>query len=327
MDSTTDIREQLLQSWLSQHYEIVENSLVPVSGDASFRRYFRFTAKNTNGFDQVSLVAIDAPPDLENSQPFVDVCKLLRQHECVAPEIFKYSLEDGFFVIEDFGNQLLLDALNNNSVDHLYGLAIQSLIKMQTISAHSLPKYNSELLQREMHLFTDWYLAKHKQVTIDDSLQLLLNDTYALLEENALAQPQVFVHRDYHSRNLMILDYDKLGIIDFQDAVEGPITYDLVSLLRDCYIDWPQSKIDRFIEVFMNLVSSNTAEPQDFIRWFDLMGLQRHLKAIGIFCRLNYRDNKSSYLNDIPRTITYVERISAKYDELNSFNKFICTLT
>ena len=325
MESTTDTRKYLLQNWLNENYDLVDDSLAPVSGDASFRRYYRFTAKGAHGFDRVSLVAVDAPPDLENSQPFIDICQLLRQHDCLAPEIFEYSLEKGFFVIEDFGNQLLLDTLNENSSDYLYSSAMQSLIKMQTIDTTTLPKYDSELLQREMQLFSDWYLTKHKQINIDDSLQELLSNTYSLLESNALEQPQVFVHRDYHSRNLMMLDYDRLGIIDFQDAVEGPITYDLVSLLRDCYIAWPQEKIDQWVEQFIEMLP-HKIESERFIRWFDLMGIQRHLKATGIFCRLNYRDNKPDYLNDIPRTLNYVSNVSSKYDDLKSFNKFISTL-
>ena len=326
MNSQTDTRKLLLHNWLNERYEVVENSFAPVSGDASFRRYFRFIAKNIHGFNQVSLVAVDAPPDLENSQPFIDISQLLRQHQCLAPEIYESSLEEGFFVIEDFGNQLLLDSLNENSADYLYDIAMQSIIKMQTISTTTLPKYNSELLQREMQLFSDWYLTKHKQLEFDSTLQELLTNTYALLKNNALEQPQVFVHRDYHSRNLMVLDYERLGIIDFQDAVEGPITYDLVSLLRDCYIDWPQEMIDQWVKQFISMLPEKNFDAEKFMRWFDLMGIQRHLKATGIFCRLNYRDNKSAYLNDIPRTLNYIANVSAKYDELKSFNTFIRTI-
>ena len=166
MNSTTDKRKQLLQNWVNKHYD-VENGLSPVSGDASFRRYFRFTAKNAHGFEKISLVAVDAPPDLENSQPFIDVCQLLRQHDCHAPEIFEHSLEKGFFIIEDFGNQLLLDSLNENSADYLYDAAMQTLIKMQTISTTTLPKYDSKLLQREMQLFSDWYLLSKAMISVN----------------------------------------------------------------------------------------------------------------------------------------------------------------
>ena len=175
-----------------------------------------------------------------------------------------------------------------------------------------------------MSLFSDWYLKKHKQIKLDENKAELLTTTYSILEKSALEQPKVFVHRDYHSRNLMLLPDNKLGIIDYQDAVQGPITYDLVSLLRDCYISWPQEKIDQWIKQFHSLLSNNhDLNLQQFQRYFDLMGVQRHLKAIGIFCRLKYRDDKHSYIDDIPRTLNYVMQVSANYDELKSFHTFL----
>ena len=260
MINTTDKRVQLLQTWLNKNYDIAEESFVAVSGDASFRRYFRFTAKNEMGFQQVSLIAVDAPPHLESSQPFLDIAELLFKNQLPVPEIYQHALQDGFYIQQDFGDQLLYDSLNKNSADHLYGLAMSYLAKMQQVSTNGIPPYNSELLQREMHLFSDWYLIKHKNLHLNEDYKKALTDTYNLLESNALEQPQVFVHRDYHSRNLMVLDYDQLGIIDFQDAVKGPITYDLVSLLRDCYIDWPQEKIDQWTNHFMTSLSKHYGE-------------------------------------------------------------------
>ena len=324
MNNTIDKRAQLLQDWLNSLFNIVENSFAPVSGDASFRRYFRFIAKNEMGVEQLSLIAVDAPPGKEDSQRFIDIALLLSDNKLPAPKIFVAS-DDGFYVQQDFGDQLLHSCLNENSVDHLYDIAMTHIASTQQLSASNLPAYNSELLQKEMRLFTDWYLSKHLNVTLTNDDQTLLATAYQFLETSALEQPQVFVHRDYHSRNLMVLDNDKLGIIDFQDAVLGPITYDLVSLLRDCYIDWPQQKIDSWITQFINKLP-NQYDNAQFIRWFDLMGMQRHLKAIGIFSRLNYRDKKPAYMNDIPLTMNYVLAISDKYEELKPFHNLVSRL-
>ena len=323
MNNTTDERQLLLQDWLSDYYNMNSVKLTPVSGDASFRRYFRFNYPSSHEGEQLTLIAVDAPPAQENSQPFVEVCELLYTHQCPVPKIYLSSLNNGFFVIEDFGDELLLNCLNDETANDLYFHAMQSIIKMQTINASTLPRYDSLLLQREMHLFTDWYLVKHKNISPDDELKDLLKNTYQLLEANALEQPEVFVHRDYHSRNLMVRANKPLGIIDFQDAVNGPVTYDLVSLLRDCYIDWPQNRVDGWCKQFYEMLPDKNFDWETFMRWFDLMGIQRHLKATGIFCRLNYRDNKPAYLNDIPRTLNYINSVSARYPELSSFNSFI----
>ena len=321
----TDNRAQLLQDWIHSLFDVLDNSFVPVSGDASFRRYFRFIAKNEMGLDQLPLIAVDAPPEQEDSQRFIDIALLLSDHQLPAPKIFVAS-DDGFYVQQDFGDQLLLSSLNESSVDHLYAIAMNHIVAMQRLPTIDLPPYNSQLLQREMSLFTDWYLIKHSNTTLSDNDQSMLMSTYKILEANALQQPQAFVHRDYHSRNLMILEDDNLGIIDFQDAVLGPITYDLVSLLRDCYIDWPQQKINLWISQFLAKQTTQYDHAQ-FVRWFDLMGIQRHLKAIGIFSRLNYRDGKPSYMNDIPRTMNYVLSVTDKYDDLKPFHTFINQLT
>ena len=325
MNDTTDKRAQLLQDWIHSLFDVVENSFLPVSGDASFRRYFRFVAKNEKGVDQLPLIAVDAPPEKEDSQRFIDIALLLTDNNLPAPKIFVAS-DEGFYVQQDFGDQLLLNCLNESTVDHLYDIAMSNIVAMQQLKAADFPPYNSELLQREMGLFTDWYLDKHINAALSDHDQHILTSTYKNLEISALEQPQAFVHRDYHCRNLMLLDNDKLGIIDFQDAVLGPITYDLVSLLRDCYIDWPQKKIDLWVNTFIKKLPIRH-DNEKFVRWFDLMGIQRHLKAIGIFSRLNYRDNKPSYMNDIPRTLNYVLTISEKYDELKPFHTLISKLT
>ncbi len=321
MNHTTDNRAQLLQDWINSLFDVLEDSFEAVSGDASFRRYFRFIAKNEMGFKQLPLIAVDAPPEKEDSQRFIDIALLLIDHNLPAPKIYMAS-DDGFYIQQDFGDQLLYSLLNENSSDHLYSTAMNHIVAMQQLPTSSLPSYNSELLQTEMTLFTDWFLKKHLNISLSHNDKEMLATTYQLLENNALEQPQAFVHRDYHSRNLMVLDDSNIGIIDFQDAVLGPITYDLVSLLRDCYIDWPQQKIDSWIDQFTNKLS-NQYDHAQFVRWFDLMGMQRHLKATGIFSRLNYRDNKPSYMNDIPRTMQYIMTVSEKYPELKPFHTFV----
>lgn len=322
MIHTTDERATLLYEWINQQYGIVENSFSVVSGDASFRRYFRFVAKYAYEQKNISLIAVDAPPELENSQPFIDIADLLAKSELPVPKIHQYDLIKGFYIQEDFGDRLLLDHLNETSADVLYKHAISQICGMQDVNTDSLPLYDAHLLQKEMHLFTDWFIDRHLKISLSEDDKTIIEHCFQLLENNALDQPQVFVHRDYHSRNLMLLEDNKLGIIDFQDAVKGPITYDLVSLLRDCYITWPQSKIDRWLE-FSHRQLDATFSLEQLTRWFDLMGIQRHLKAVGIFCRLNYRDGKSEYLNDIPRTLNYIKQVCKNYPELREFNRLI----
>lgn len=317
MNHTTDERTSLLQTYICQHYEMEENSLAVISGDASFRRYFRFNRQAGE-----SLIAVDAPPELENSEPFIEIAKLLDVNDIPTPKIYHYDLVQGFYIQQDFGDQLLLAALNDESADTLYSQAIKQIVDMQTVNASYLPLYDAALLQKEMHLFTDWFIEKHLDMHLSRNENTVLETCFKLLEANALEQPQAFVHRDYHSRNLMMLDNNKLGVIDFQDAVNGPITYDLVSLLRDCYIAWPQDKIENWLQYFYKQLNTHYSISL-LTRWFDLMGLQRHLKAVGIFCRLNYRDNKPSYLNDIPRTMNYIKSVSGKYPELSAFHQLV----
>ena len=326
MNHTTDRRATLLHTWICQQYEVKENSFSAVSGDASFRRYFRFIAKHADGKDNVSLIAVDAPPELENSQPFIDVACLLEKNNIPVPKIYQQDLKQGFYIQQDFGDTLLLDILNAHSSDALYKQAMHYILDIQKVSTEHLPLYDSQLLQKEMNLFSDWFIKKHLNLTLSTGDNAHIQTCFKLLEANALEQPQVFVHRDYHSRNLMVLDDNSLGIIDFQDAVKGPITYDLVSLLRDCYIAWPQMNIDQWLKHFYQKLNCEYTLEQ-FTRWFDLMGVQRHLKATGIFCRLNYRDHKSSYLNDIPRTLNYIVDTSKKYSELSELNKILSKLS
>lgn len=311
-------RHQQLIQWLSNLYPNTDIKLVSVSGDASFRKYHRFNY--TDG----SLIVMDSAPALENNQSFIDTTNLLKRHNINVPDILHKNIEDGFFVISDFGNRLLLDKLNTDNADHFYGLTLEEIVKIQAVDTQTLAPYNCTLLLREMQLFTDWYLCKHKNINLNTEIETVLADSFEYLNKSALEQPQVFVHRDFHSRNLMIINDETLGIIDYQDAVLGPITYDLVSLLRDCYINWPQDKITEWQQLFLdNLPIANKIELTQLTRWFDLMGAQRHLKAIGIFCRLYYRDNKSAYLGDIPRTMNYLVHVCSQYKELQKLHKLL----
>ena len=303
-------RENLLKDWLASLTEYSLSDIRPASADASFRRYFRVTDQN----DGNTYVVMDAPPDKEDCTPFIHVAHLLRGVGVNAPEILKENNEQGFLLLSDLGDQPYLDHLSNERADDMYADAISALIQMQTIK-NDLPAYDEQRLRDEMDLFESWYLNKHLDVVLNDKQKSDLKTTFSLLIESALEQPQVFVHRDYHSRNLMLLDKDNPGVIDFQDAVIGPITYDLVSLFKDCYIEWPGDKIKNWLDDYLQK-SGHAFNKQQLIRWFDLMGVQRHLKVLGIFSRLNYRDGKAQYLNDLPLTLKYVVDTCKRYQQL-----------
>lgn len=315
-----DFRTLTLRDWLENDLLLTINALEPASSDASFRRYFRITTPDG------TLIAMDAPPDRENIAPFLHVADLMAGIGVNVPAIFHHHPSDGFLLLEDFGNRCFLDALNTDSADALYQQAFDTLFALQTglvPQSTELPHYDRALLTRELAIFNDWFV----QQWLDSELPAeLWQTTQALLIESALKQPVCCVHRDYHSRNLMVVDDDAPGIIDFQDAVIGPITYDLVSLLRDCYIAWPQNRIDRWRDQYHRRLRNAgliSVEADSFKRWFDLMGMQRHLKAIGIFARLHLRDGKSGYLNDIPRTLNYVVSVADAYPELADFTRFL----
>ncbi len=319
LNAIDNTRHNEIHHWLKKILQSTPYSLDTASSDASFRRYFRVTT------DKQSWILMDAPPAQEDTKPFIKVASFLYQHGVHVPEIIAQDEQLGFLLLSDFGNQPYLELLNNQSVESLYQSAIDSLITIQTIAsdAINLPPYDQALLQQEMDLFPRWFLEQHLSVEPPSFLQ----STFDLLIDNALEQPQVIVHRDYHSRNLMHTVQNSPGIIDFQDAVIGPISYDLVSLLRDCYISWPEQTLADCIDYYLTqaqqkglLVGIST---EQFTRWFDLMGLQRHIKVLGIFCRLNYRDNKPNYINDLPLTLHYVKQISAKYPEFSELHRFL----
>jgi aminoglycoside/choline kinase family phosphotransferase len=301
-------RAAQLNHWLNQ-LGYRDYRLSPASEDASFRSYLRLET------DAESLIIMDAPPAKESCTQFIAVAQKLRDAGLSAPEIIAHNPGQGFLVLTDFGGSDYLSQLNPETEGSLYGDALAALLQMQTrIDAADLPPYDEALLNREMDLFHDWFLGKLLGVSLDPGQQAIWQSIKQVLVENALVQPQVFVHRDYHSRNLMKLETGNPGILDFQDAVRGPITYDLVSLLRDCYIDWPPIRVDELALDYYEFARVNDlvdVKAAQFMRWFNLMGIQRHLKAIGIFSRLKLRDGKSGYLKDILRTLEYLRQVSA----------------
>ncbi|MCW8963680.1 MAG: phosphotransferase [Gammaproteobacteria bacterium] len=318
-------RTDLIFQWLKDHGYPVKN-LHPASSDASFRRYLRAD------MGDATHIVMDAPPENEDCQPFVDIAKALFDSGLNVPQVLEEDLEQGFLLLDDLGDRLYLGELDQESVDRLYGDAIGALVTLQAggPSDDELPSYDEALLLQEMELFRGWFLIRHLGLELDEETNAALDVTFRFLADSALGQPRVCVHRDYHSRNLMVSDTHNPGILDFQDAVIGPVTYDLVSLLRDCYIAWPREQVEDWALGFHELALQSGilnrelhADEKQFLVWFDLMGVQRHLKAIGIFSRLNHRDGKSGYLDDIPRTLYYVEEVSGRYPELTDLHNLI----
>ena len=316
-----------LKYWLEDELGFDDCTIVPASSDASFRRYFRVSSGDT------SQIVMDAPPDKEDCGPFISIASTLADLGLNVPLILEADVRRGFLLMSDLGSTHYLQALNEQNVERLYGDALHALQLLQTASVEDagIPDYDRDLLVREMALFRDWYLARHLQLDMSEALSEVLEQSFVFLAEEALGQPRAWVHRDYHSRNLMVTEMSNPGILDFQDAVIGPVTYDLVSLLRDCYVRWPQERLMGWVRDYLAISQAKGmlagVDPQQFQRWFDLMGVQRHLKAIGIFARLNYRDGKPGYLPDIPRTLVYVLEVSARYSELNPLRRLLEELT
>lgn len=314
-----DSRLAEIKLWVSDFLKSEDFNIVPASSDASFRRYFRVSTQNA------SWIVMDAPPNKEDIGPFIKIGQFLGLQQIHVPEILAQETQSGFLLLSDLGDMPYLDVLTDSTADDLYTDAIDSLVNIQSCDtdAITLPHYDRSLLQRELDLFPDWFLSRHLDISPPHCLQA----SFDFLINNALSQPQVIVHRDYHSRNLMAMSDRNPGIIDFQDAVIGPISYDLVSLLRDCYIAWPQQKIDDWLLHYYKLAQQRdlltNCDLATFTRWFDLMGLQRHLKVLGIFCRLNYRDNKPNYMDDLPQTLSYVMQVCQRYEDLHEFTEFL----
>lgn len=319
-----------LQNWVGEfqpgQLPAAGLQLVPVTGDAGFRSYFR---SNT----QPPFIAALAPPDQENNPAFVNIAIAMARGGVHVPKIFAVNYEQGFLLQEDLGATLFLDVLSAENQAQLYDRAEAALLQIQALPSDStlFPHYGSELLRCELELFTEWFVSGLLDVQLDTWARDLLDDFFAVLLSSAGEQPQVVVHRDFHSRNLLLLGDGGVGVIDFQDAVHGPISYDLVSLLRDCYIRWPRTVVEQRVEGFRcKLLGQSAVQGQvvtlpdsaTFLRWFDLMGLQRHLKVLGIFSRLSLRDGKARYLDDLPLVLRYVLEVAQKYPEADDFYRW-----
>ncbi len=309
----TDLRLDLLTDWLAHFFGDENFVITSASDDASFRRYFRIERNNA------TFIAMDAPPEKENSDTFIKIATLLNANNIYAPKIIETDLVQGFLLLEDLGNVTFLQALNENNRINLYKKAINELIKIQKIDYQNkdLPLYDNVLLTNEMQLLIDWYLPQKKA----NPSPLLLTDIFQLLSDNAQNSPQVFVHRDYHARNLMVIK-EKIAVIDFQDAVIGSNTYDLCSLLKDAYLELSTDEIQILLHYYHTQAHIKLNFLQ-FEKQFDLMGLQRHLKILGIFKRLSMRDDKHQYLNNIPLVKKYVLQIADKYPEFAILKVFL----
>ncbi|AMP91376.1 aminoglycoside phosphotransferase family protein [Legionella pneumophila] len=315
-------RENALKEWLAQTIQQKDFVLVPLAGDASFRRYFRI---QYNGLTQV---VMDAPPEKENIDPFLHIANVLDKATIPIPDILAINKREGFLLLSDLGDQLLLNKLNHETVDNYYNQAINLLLQIQKCSTDDskLPLFDKSFMLKEMNLCLEWFLKAYLSLDLKQDELQLFQHTIEWIASEVDTQPRVFIHRDYHSRNLMLVKNmnNCLATIDFQDAMQGPVSYDLVSLLKDCYISWPREKVLEWVTYFHEKCPlANIYSLTDFIRAFDLCGLQRHLKVLGVFCRLYLRDNKAGYLGDLPLTLKYALECAEIYEELHPFYNFL----
>jgi N-acetylmuramate 1-kinase len=325
-----DPRLLLLNEWIGRLPGCDAASIEVASADASFRRYFRLRHQ-----DGSSRVAMDAPPDKEDLPTYLRVSALLESCGVHVPHVFAADTALGFALLEDLGNTHMLTALNQGAdAVPLYDQALDELARLQLhgdSASRQLPPYDRPTLLREMQLLPDWYCARHLELTLTATEQALLAETFDWLAVDALAQPQVFVHRDYHSRNLMVTRQRSPGVIDFQDALRGPVGYDPVSILKDCYIEWPRARVVEWVAHYRERLLAGGAAGRalagdsraQFLGWFDAIGLQRHIKVLGIFARLCWRDGKTGYLGDLPRTLAYVQQAARLFPQLARFADFV----
>ncbi len=318
-----DTRQEQLQAWLKQVLNVSNISLNPVTGDASFRRYFRVDHKKT------SLIAMDAPPKKEPCLPYIKIATALQNAGLNAPLILEKNTSEGFLLLSDLGDKLFLDEVSHDNADKLYKLALEKLLLMQqNVDTQNLElaSFTDERLESELANCSKWFFQDFLELALTKKQLQIIDDTYQQLLENAKEQPEVFIHLDYHSRNLLLLPED-LGILDFQDAMIGPITYDLASLIRDCYINWPVVQVNQWALQYRRAAIEAKLMPdvsqECFLRWFDLTGMQRHLKASFIFARKYLRDQSTYYLNDLPRTLNYIINVSQRHLSLTPFYGFL----
>jgi aminoglycoside/choline kinase family phosphotransferase len=322
MESTL-ARKTELTTWLSQLPGLSSAELTPIAGDASFRRYYRVQTRTH------TYVAMDAPPTLEKSLPFVAIAYALKNVGLNTPEIFAADLDHGFLLLTDFGDRTYLNTLKPDNADHLYGKALDALAVLQTCEGavgYTVPPFTASFMQQEWMWHQEWVFDQWLGCPLDGSVLVELTMVYDALVQSALEQPQVFMHRDFHAGNLMVLPLNGVGILDFQDAFIGPLTYDLASLLRDCYIAWPESQVYGWAAAYLDRLQAmglfTAVNEAVFLRWFDWMGVQRHLKAMLTFARKHVRDKDSSYLKFMPRTLNYILSVTARYQELKPLHDY-----
>lgn len=306
------------QQWLADYFGNPDFTAVPLAGDASFRLYYRIHHANQ------TLIAMDASAERERCLQFIAIANALRAKGLNTPEVFTSDLNAGYLLLTDFGDGLYVNELTHQNADELYSRALDSLATLSTcqrIDNYQVPIFTARFMRDELSLFQEWFIEKYLQITLTNEQLKSLAHCYDLIVDHCAQQPQVFMHRDYHSANLMVLPRDQVGILDFQDAFIGPVTYDLVSLLRDCYIDWPNELVEKWVRYYQQLIGS-FVDPEEFISWFDWMSMQRHLKALLTFSRKYCRDKNANYLRFIPRTVNYVVTVSARYPELNALQEF-----
>lgn len=317
-----DQRVLLISDWLKEQLKLPLESIEPLAGDASNRRYFRIH------LPALSYILMDAFDQQDSINAFLQVTHVFQAQQINVPRVIAENRLNRLLLLTDFGDDILIKVLNDETADDVYCQAIDALLSIQLITKQSiqtLPHFDRNLMKKEVALFTDWFLNKQLELTLTDNNAQVLQEMIDHIISQILKQPYVCCHRDYHSRNLMLC-HGKIGIIDYQDAVNGPITYDLVSLLRDCYIDWPLDRVHHWAEYYyeqamhLNLLNCNF---KTFLFWFDWTGIQRHMKAIGIFSRLNLHYHKPGYLKDIPRTLDYLLAITSHYPELTPLNKIL----
>lgn len=316
-----DERQLALEAWLADVCHLSSFIVQPMTGDASFRRYFR--VQDLSG----SFVAMDAPPPRENCAPFVTIARGLRSRGLLAPEILAADIAQGFLLLTNFGDATYLKTLTNHNADELYRSALDALLIFQDckdIPNHDMPFFDANFMQQEWAWHKEWFLTKFLKLSFV-AIEPALDEAYAKIVASAVEQPQVCMYRDFHSANLMVLPHGQVGLLDFQDAFIGPVTYDIASLLRDCYIDWPQEKVQQWALYYyekLQMLGVVKADAETFLRWFDYMSLQRHLKALLTFARKYVRDHQPEYLQHIPRTLNYIQQVSSQYPELKALHDF-----
>lgn len=312
-------RSAQLKAWLAEYFQAAAFTFKAIANDASTRSFYRVLT------EQQSFVAIDAPPQQEDAHAFVAIDKLLLEHHLPAPKIFAVDYQQGFLLVSDLGSEQLYQVINNDNADAYYKSAIALIIKIQNIKPATIPHFDAEFIADELSLFKIWFLEQYLQHPLINEDIEAIDKLFVVLINNAVEQPQVFMHRDFHSRNLLLNQHNQLGIVDFQSAMLGPISYDLAGLVKDCYLTWPDCEIENWVKYYYdhNESLASAINFAQFLKWFHLMGLQRHIKVLGSFSRSYLRDNKSLYLQEIPRLLNYIETVVNLYEECFCFKKLL----